>query len=99
MKTKHCDWCDLPFQTNISYQIYCSPECREEATKQKIAERYLQERRSRRIGQDRKCKSCNIKLSAYNDDEICSNCLINPKDVSKELKRVKGLSKNDQKFD
>jgi hypothetical protein len=99
MKTKHCDWCDESFQTSISYQIYCSAECREEATKKKIAERYIQERRTRRLGQDRRCKSCNVRLSAYNDQEVCSSCLVNPNDVMKELKRVKGLSKNDKRFD
>ena len=34
---KHCQWCDKTFESLISYQIYCSLECRESATKEKIA--------------------------------------------------------------
>lgn len=92
MKTKHCQWCDNNFQTEISYQIYCSPACREEATKEKIADRYIISRRNRRIGQVRNCKSCGSRLSAYNDDPICSSCLINPSDVTKALKEIKGIA-------
>jgi hypothetical protein len=55
---KHCKWCDSEFNTEVSYQIYCSVECREQATKEKIAERYLVLRRQKRIGKERKCKSC-----------------------------------------
>lgn len=92
MKTKHCQWCDTSFATDINYQIYCSAECREEATREKIAERYLISRRAKRMNQTRLCKSCNAKLSAYNDEQICSTCLINPIDVSKALKQIKGIA-------
>lgn len=88
---KHCQWCDNTFLTKISYQIYCSTECRTFATKEKIAERYVQSRRNRRYGKDRKCKSCSKTLSAYNDDTLCSECLINPTEVGKALKDLKGL--------
>lgn len=27
----------------------------------------------------------------YNDDTLCHNCLINPKDISRALKKLKGL--------
>jgi hypothetical protein len=91
MKTKHCQWCDNAFLTDINYQIYCSPSCREDATREKIAERYVISRRSKRMTQNRPCKSCGVKLSAYNDESICSNCLVNPADVSKALKEIKGL--------
>lgn len=88
---KHCQWCDAQFSTKISYQIYCSSECREAATKEKIAERYAISRRSRRLGKTRKCKSCGGFLSAYNDDPLCMNCNINPVEVSKALKDIKGF--------
>ena len=91
MKHKHCDWCDSQFQTNVSYQIYCTPSCRESATREKIAQRYAQKRRTKRIGKDRKCKSCSIPLSAYNDQDLCAECLINPTDVKKALKDLKGF--------
>lgn len=92
---KHCQWCDHTFSTKVSYQIYCTPECRELATKEKIADRYEIIRRKRRHGKKRFCKSCNAALSAYNDDPICGACDVNPKDVSKALKEIKGIINND----
>jgi hypothetical protein len=87
---KHCSWCDQEFKSNISYQIYCSIECRDEATKQKIATRYMITRRQKRKGKDRRCKSCKQVLSIYNDDMLCGLCQVNPKDVDKALKDIKG---------
>lgn len=92
MKTKHCQWCDNSFETAISYQIYCSVECREQATKEKIAQRYAQTRRSKRLSKVRKCKSCDVPLSVYNDDDLCSECTVNPIDVKKALKEIKGFA-------
>jgi len=89
---KHCQWCDNSFETKVSYQIYCSPECRDGATKQKITERYQLSRISRRAGKVRKCKKCEQNLSIYNDEQTCSKCLINPVDISIALKDIKRLS-------
>jgi hypothetical protein len=97
MINKHCSWCDSVFQTEISYQIYCSSECREAATKEKMAQKYAQNRRAKRVGKERLCKSCNASLSVYNDDPLCVKCLVNPLDVKKAIKEIKGLS--DGKFD
>lgn len=91
MKNKHCQWCDNNFETAISYQIYCSSECRELATKEKIAERYLQTRVYRRVGKKRNCKSCGTPLSIFNDEQICSACETNPQDVKRALKDIKDL--------
>jgi hypothetical protein len=91
MKTKRCQWCDAGFETDISYQIYCSVACRELATKEKIAARYHISRRKKRLGKSRFCLSCQTSLSIYNDDTLCHNCLINPKDISRALKKLKGL--------
>ena len=89
---KPCQWCDSSFETKISYQIYCSSDCRESATKEKIMQRYLQTKRSKRKNKDRKCKSCNATLSIYNDDTICQACEVNPADVLKALKDIKGIA-------
>lgn len=89
---KHCQWCDSAFTSNISYQIYCSPDCRELATKEKIAERYAQLRIKKRRNKDRRCRQCTNKLSAYNDGPLCSACTINFKEVNDALKDIKGLS-------
>lgn len=92
MKSKHCQWCDHVFETSISYQIYCSTECREAATKEKIAERYNQTRRQRRLGKSRRCKNCDANLSIYNDDDLCDRCLVHPKDVRAALREIRRLS-------
>lgn len=99
MKQKHCEWCDSYFETKISYQIYCSPECRELATKEKIAERYNRKRRNSPKHKNRKCKSCDSPLSVYNDDQLCSQCIINPQEVTKTLRQIKGLSNGKDQLD
>lgn len=89
---KPCQWCDSAFEANVSYQIYCSPECRDLATKDKISQRYAISRRTKMMGKKRNCKSCGVLLSAYNDDVLCLSCVINPTDVSKALKEIKGIA-------
>lgn len=89
---KNCQWCDNSFKTEVSYQIYCSAECRDSATKEKIAARYIITRRQKRKGKTRKCTSCDKDLSIYNDEPLCTNCSVNPKDVAKVLKNIRGLA-------
>lgn len=89
---KTCQWCDTAFEPKVNYQIYCSPECREEATKEKIAQRYAQTRRNKMINKKRDCKSCGHRLSAYNDGPICQSCMVNPSEVSKALREIKGIA-------
>ena len=87
---KTCQWCDAGFTAKVSYQIYCSDECREAATKEKIAQKYSIQRRNKLMNNKKPCTSCGSPLSVYNDDDLCTACLINPKDVSKTLKEIKG---------
>lgn len=94
MKQKHCKWCDQSFQTNVSYQIYCSAACRELATREKIAERYVSTKTKKRSGKSRLCKSCGLQLSIYNDGALCDNCLVNPVDVKKMLNELKKMGKD-----
>lgn len=83
--------CNIYFEPKVSYQIYCSEFCRDEATKEKIAERYQLTRRQKRKGKDRKCLGgCGVKLSIYNDSGFCSNCNVSRKAVDKMLKELKG---------
>lgn len=88
---KHCQWCDTQFKPKTSYQIYCSVVCRDGATKEKIAARYEQTRRERRKLRERKCKICDTTLSIYNDEKICESCIIDPKEVNKVLRQIKGI--------
>lgn len=89
---KNCQWCDIAFKPRVSYQIYCSDTCREQATKQKIADRYAISRRNKMIGKPRKCKACGHSLSVYNDDQLCTNCIVNPKYVNDALKEIRGIA-------
>lgn len=89
---KHCSWCDNQFSPTVSYQIYCSTSCRDQATKQKIADRYIHTRRQKRVGKNRKCRSCDQDLSIYNDESLCNNCMVDPKEVNKALKDMKGIA-------
>lgn len=89
---KLCSRCDNKFKPRVSYQIYCSDKCREEATKEKIIERYQVTRRQKRKGKKRLCLGgCGTSLSIYNDSGFCANCNVSKKAVDKMLKTVKGF--------
>jgi len=89
---KTCQWCDAAFQPKVSYQIYCSDQCREAATKEKITQRYAIARRNKMMAKPKPCKSCGKPLSVYNDEHLCSSCIVDPKQVSKTLREMKGLA-------
>jgi hypothetical protein len=89
---KVCDWCSNEFNPNVSYQIYCSVECRELATKEKVSERYQIKRRKQLAKKERRCSNgCGTILSIYNDTGHCSFCAISDKKVDKALRELKGL--------
>jgi len=89
---KLCDWCSNEFRPNVSYQIYCSPECRKSATKQKVNDKYRQKKRDKRKKTNRKCSGgCETTLSFYNEDTLCSGCTIDNKVVGLALEEMRGL--------
>jgi hypothetical protein len=89
---KTCSWCDQNFKPTVSYQIYCSAICREEATKEKVLERQKILKRKRFFGKTRYCSGgCGSTLSPYNESTFCPDCYINPKQVSRALKELKRL--------
>lgn len=90
---KACNWCDKYFSPKVSYQIYCSSECRNSATRKKIVERHRITKRQKRKNKERKCLGkCGTILSIYNDSKYCDHCVINEKQVDKTLKEIKNLS-------
>jgi hypothetical protein len=94
---KLCSRCDAYFDPKVSYQIYCGNTCRDEATREKIAERYHLTRSQRRIGKIRKCLGgCGVSLSIYNESGFCSNCNISEKQVAKMIKELKGFIEYEQ---
>lgn len=89
---KNCDWCSGEFQPNVSYQIYCSVECRELATKEKVNEKYKAKKRKKLSHKERKCSGgCGTLLSIYNESSCCATCSIDHKQVNKILRELKGL--------
>ena len=89
---KTCQWCDAAFEPKVSYQIYCSEQCRESATKEKITQRYAITRRNKMMSKPKPCKACQKPLSVYNDEHLCSSCIVDPKQVSKTLREMKGFA-------
>lgn len=97
---KQCNWCIKYFEPSVSYQIYCSPECREEATKEKINERHRILKHQKRSKRSRYCKGgCGTKLSIYNDDAFCSTCSVNIKEVNLKIKQIKKIVKDNGQED
>jgi hypothetical protein len=89
---KLCSWCSTEFQPKTSYQIYCAPECREEATKKKIKDRYQINRIKNRSSKERRCSGgCEAIISIYNDNGFCNKCMVNKRKVDQMLKELKGL--------
>ena len=94
---KLCKRCNKVFTPKVTYQIYCSAECRSSATKDKIVERYNLTRRQKRIGKVRKCfGGCGQQLSIYNDSGFCSSCNVSKKEVDKMLREIKGFFNYEQ---
>lgn len=94
---KLCNRCDTYFIPRVSYQVYCSDACREQATREKIAERYQATKRQKRKNKIRKCLGgCGQQLSIYNDFGFCSNCNVSKKAVDKMLKQIKGFIEYEQ---
>ena len=87
----HCVWCDKEFNKKTSKQIYCSVDCRQEASKEKIIERYHIEKRKKRKGKVRVCAGgCGKSLSIYNDSSMCDTCQVNKKRVNNFIKELRG---------
>jgi hypothetical protein len=89
---KACECCSKDFAPKVTYQIYCSSECRELATKEKISYRQQIMRAKSRSGKKRKCSGgCETIISIYNNNGFCGNCMINKRKVDQMLKELKGL--------
>jgi hypothetical protein len=89
---KQCSWCNKPFHPAVSYQIYCTTDCRDEATKEKIAYRQKFLKRRKKNSKSRYCLGgCGTKLSIYNDYDMCDKCYISKKELKKKFKELKGF--------
>jgi hypothetical protein len=87
---KQCDWCNNYFSGNVAYQVYCTVECRDEATKEKISNRQKFLKRQKRNGKIRLCLGgCGTRLSIYNDKNVCDNCGTDKKELKKKMKEIR----------
>ena len=86
---KNCEWCGKDFDARVSYQVYCSPECRTTATKSNSTQRQRQKKAESRMGKDRRCATCEKPISIYNDETFCSICIGSKKDYKKFLRNIK----------
>lgn len=89
---KACEWCNKQFSPSVSYQIYCSVDCRDQATREKIAERHRFLKIQNRRNKVRICSGgCGNTLSVYNEENLCASCSVNIKEVNLKLKEIKRL--------
>jgi len=87
-----CEWCSEDFSPRVTYQIYCSPECRVLATKEKISKKQQVAKIRSRSGKKRKCAGgCDTIISIYNNNGFCGKCMVNKRKVDQMLKELKGL--------
>ena len=82
---KDCVWCGTAFEPTTSYQIYCSVDCRQDATRQKIKERSRAALIKRRSKKPRMCvNGCGTQLSVYNDDKF-RRLVLFPVEITAEM--------------
>ncbi len=86
---KNCDWCGNDYDARVSYQIYCSVECRTIATREKSVAKQREKKIKSRVGKTRNCTTCEKPLSVYNDENFCSSCIGSKKDYKKFLRNIK----------
>ena len=79
---KDCTNCNLNFESNKKNQKSCSPACCRLATNKKIMAKYY-ENKKRLNGEKRYCR-CGQLLSRYNENNLCSPCIINNKKQNNE---------------
>ena len=89
---KYCLWCDERFQP-VNNQVYCSVECRTQATKHTAIQRRAHKRRTKRMKSKRKCVVCGAHLSMYGQGNTCSNHT-SPTAVSSLLKDIRNRYEN-----
>ena len=90
--TKFCKFCDIQFQSNNKNQIYCSSDCRVNATKEKIVKRHKILQIKSRASRNRKCAGgCGIEISIYNDIGFCNICMMSKRKLEQTLKDIRGF--------
>ena len=76
--------CLKEFDPKTHNQKYHSDECCRIATNKRIMEKYY-EKKAIRNGAHRVCKKCKLKLSRYNQSDVCASCEKRINEESKAL--------------
>jgi hypothetical protein len=87
-----CRQCDKEFD-GTSNQVYCSADCRTQATKEAAIARKEERRRLRRKKASKNCIVCGAKLSMYGYGNTC-DIHSNPKSLSPLLKKIRDYHEN-----
>lgn len=86
-----CAWCLELFEPTTVSQIYHSAECRQQATRQRIAEQYKIRRRVKK--KIKYCSNgCGTKLSIYNESSYCTICMANKKEFKNLIREIKDIA-------
>ena len=86
-----CAWCFNQFNKVTISQIYCSVECRQAATKHKVAQQYRAKRKTNK--KKKLCSGgCGTVLSMYNEVGFCTICMNNQQQFRKVLREIKGIA-------
>ena len=76
--------CAKEFDSKTHNQKYCNDECCRIATNKRIMEKYY-EKKAIKNGAIRVCKLCKLKLSRYNNSNVCSKCVNGKKNKTKHM--------------
>ena len=85
---KLCKNCLSAFYGSVERQVYCCPECRIAATKEKQAGL-----RRKSPSKRKKCASnkCDNFVSEYTDSIYCSHCFLSGKVIEKDLRKIRRI--------
>jgi len=88
---KQCVWCQASFEPTTKSQIYCTEQCRVEATKHNQKIKYRERKLNQRKKKVRICLNddCDNILSIYNDSKYCASCFFSEHVVLQELNNIK----------
>lgn len=68
--------CAKKFTPKTYNGVYCSPECRRDATNKKLLEKYHTNKENKKNKKVCATPGCTTILSSYNKEKICEQCKI-----------------------
>lgn len=83
---KLCPWCLSSFHSDSNRQVYCSVDCRTQATKDRKVD-------IRRKDKKKRCatKGCPNGVSAHIDSPYCRSCYLSDSVIELDLKMIRKM--------